>query len=240
MSVSTPETPPVLEISGLSGGWGETVVIEDLSLGIAAGETIAIIGRNGVGKSTLLELITGRARRRAGSIRLNGVDLSQAPTFRRSEAGVGYVPQEREVFPSLTVRENLRVARRPGPWTEERLFALFPSLSARAKSHAWQLSGGEQQMLSIARALHGDPKALLMDEPTEGLAPVVVEQLMDAVRQVTSDKSLAVIIVEQRVDIVLEIAERCVIMDRGRIVHEKPSAELRADPARLAELIGLE
>ncbi len=230
----------MLEIVGLTGGWGPTIVVEDVSLSVAAGETLAIIGRNGVGKSTLLEILTGRARRASGAVRVAGVGLSSARTFERSAAGIGYVPQEREVFPSLTVRENLRVARRPGPWTEERLFHLFPSLANRAKNLAWQLSGGEQQMLSIARALHGDPRVLLMDEPTEGLAPVVVERLMDAVRAITAEKSLAVVIVEQRVDIVLEIAGRCVVMDRGRIVHEASASALRDEPSRLVELIGLD
>jgi branched-chain amino acid transport system ATP-binding protein len=230
----------VLEIIGLTGGWGPTIIVEGVSLAVQAGETLAIIGRNGVGKSTLLEIITGRARREAGVVRIAGVDVSTAKTYQRSDAGLGYVPQEREVFPSLTVRENLRVARRPGPWSEERLFALFPSLANRSRNLACQLSGGEQQMLSIARALHGNPKILLMDEPTEGLAPVVVERLMDTVRAITAEKSLAVVLVEQRVDIVLDLAERCIVMDRGRIIHEATTKALRDDPSRLVELIGLD
>jgi branched-chain amino acid transport system ATP-binding protein len=147
--------------------------------------------------------------RRAGEIRLDQVDISAKPTYQRSDCGLGYVPQEREVFPSLTVRENLSVALRPGAWNEERLFGVFPGLAARMNSLGWQLSGGEQQMLSIARALMGNPKVLLMDEPTEGLAPVVVEQLVAALRGVTADSSLAVLLVEQRVDVVLEMSSRC-------------------------------
>jgi branched-chain amino acid transport system ATP-binding protein len=215
-------------------------VVENVSLAVGAGETVAIIGRNGVGKSTLLELIAGRAQRRAGEIRLDQVDISTKPTYQRSDCGLGYVPQEREVFPSLTVRENLSVALRPGAWNEERLFGIFPNLAARMNSLGWQLSGGEQQMLSIARALMGNPKVLLMDEPTEGLAPVVVEQLVAALRGVMADSSLAVLLVEQRVDVVLEMSSRCLIMDRGHVVHEEASASLREHPGRLAQLIGLE
>ena len=234
------QQPSALEIRDLHGGWGPTTVVENVSLAVAAGETVAIIGRNGVGKSTLLELIAGRAQRRAGEIRLDQVDISAKPTYQRSDCGLGYVPQEREIFPSLTVRENLSVALRPGAWNEERLFAVFPGLGARMNSLGWQLSGGEQQMLSIARALMGNPKVLLMDEPTEGLAPVVVEQLVAALRGVTADSSLALLLVEQRVDVVLDMSSRCLIMDRGRVVHEEASALLREHPGRLARLIGLE
>ncbi len=181
----------------------------------------------------------GRAHRHSGEILMAGVDMANERTYRRSERGLAYVPQEREVFPSLTVRENLGIASRPGPWTEERLLAVFPALAARTRSLGCQLSGGEQQMLSIARALIGNPKVLLMDEPTEGLAPVVVEQLVAAIRSVTAGNVLTVLMVEQRVDVVLELSSRCMIMDRGRIVHEATSAELRNNPGRLAGLIGL-
>src|SRR5262249_48644958 len=158
-------------------------------------------GRNGVGKSTLLELIAGRAQRHAGEVLIGSVDCSKAPTFRRSDNGLGYVPQEREIFPSLTVRENLSVARRAGEWSEDRVFALFPGLAQRAKNLGWQLSGGEQQMLSIGRALMGNPKVLLMDEPTEGLAPVIVEQLVEVLRTIAAGGDLAVVLVEQRVEV---------------------------------------
>ena len=207
----------VLDVRQLHGGWGQTTVVENVSLALGAGETVSIIGRNGVGKSTLLELIVGRAQRHAGEIRIDAVDVSQAPTYRRSDGGLGYVPQEREVFPSLTVRENLAVAQRPGAWNEERVFATFPGLASRSKSLGWQLSGGEQQMLSIGRALMGNPKVLLMDEPTEGLAPVIVEQLVAVLRTVIAEGSFAVLLVEQRIDVVLSLAARCLIMDRGRV-----------------------
>jgi branched-chain amino acid transport system ATP-binding protein len=234
------QTRSALEIRNLHGGWGATTIVENVSLSLAVGETVSVIGRNGVGKSTLLELIVGRAQRHAGEIRLDTVDISQERTFQRSDCGLGYVPQEREVFPSLTVRENLRVAARPGPWNEERLFGVFPGLAARSNSLGWQLSGGEQQMLSIARALMGNPKVLLMDEPTEGLAPVVLEQLVAAIRGVIASSELACLLVEQRIDVVLELSSRCLIMDRGRVIHEASSAVLRENPDQLARLIGLE
>jgi branched-chain amino acid transport system ATP-binding protein len=230
----------VLEIAGLSGGWGSTTVIEDLSLRVEAGETVAIIGRNGVGKTTLLELVVGRAQRRSGTISIDGCEVSSSRVFVRSQQGLGYVPQNREVFPSLTVAENIEVAKRPGRWDEAGLYDLFPALKERRQSLGRLLSGGEQQMLAIARALIGNPKILLMDEPSEGLAPVVVEQLIDSIRAVVASASLAVLLVEQRTDIALDLSRRCLVMDRGSFIHEAPSAALRNDPARIAELMGLE
>jgi branched-chain amino acid transport system ATP-binding protein len=230
----------VLELRNLTGGWAGTTVIENLDLKLAPGDTTAIIGRNGVGKSTLLELVVGRAERQTGQILLGDADLSARPGFRRAVAGIGYVPQEREVFPSLTVAENLSVAKRPGIWTEERVYELFPGLAHRRKNLGWQLSGGEQQMLSVARALIGNPKILLMDEPTEGLAPVVVEKLVESLRAVVGDGSLSVLLVEQSIDVALDLSTRCLIMDRGRIVHDGPSANLREDPDTIARLMGLE
>ena len=231
----------MLEVRGLNGGWGETTVVENLDLTIADGESVALIGRNGVGKTTTLE-----TDHRAAPSAIPAPSVSTAKTcrqrrtFARSRAGIGYVPQEREVFGSLTVRENLSVARRPGRWTEERLFALFPLLAERASSLSGRLSGGEQQMLSIARALRGNPKLLLMDEPTEGLAPVVVEQLTETIRQITRIGELAVLIVEQRVDLALELTDRCLVMDRGRITADAPSAQLAEQDAMLSTIIGIE
>ena len=230
----------MLELRNLTGGWTGTTVIENLSLKLAAGGTTAIIGRNGVGKSTLLELVVGRAERQTGQILLGDTDLSTRPGFKRAVAGIGYVPQEREVFPSLTVAENLSVAKRAGLWTEERVYELFPGLAHRRRNLGWQLSGGEQQMLSVARALIGNPKILLMDEPTEGLAPVVVEKLVESLRAVVGDGSLSVLLVEQSIDVALDLSTRCLIMDRGRIVHDGPSAALREDPDTIAKLMGLE
>jgi branched-chain amino acid transport system ATP-binding protein len=238
--IDSPQARSALDVRRLYGGWGPTVVVEDVSLAIATGETVSIIGRNGVGKTTLLELIVGRAQRHGGDILIRNQDYSRATTYRRSSGGLGYVPQEREVFPSLTVRENLSVAQRPGPWNEDRVFTTFPGLAQRARSMGWQLSGGEQQMLSIGRALMGNPTVLLMDEPTEGLAPVIVEQLVEVLQQIAADGTLAVLLVEQRIDVVLRLASRCLIMNRGRVVHQETNASLRANSHRMAELIGLE
>ena len=229
----------MLETRKLSGGWGPTLVVEDLSLQVAAGETVAIVGRNGVGKSTLLELIVGRAQRRGGSILLAGGDIAMLATHERARRGLGYVPQGREVFPSLTVAEHLQVAARPGDWTARRVLDLFPRLGERLASHGNQLSGGEQQMLAIARALLGNPRVLLMDEPFEGLAPIIVEHLVQSIRKIVQASALALLLVEQRVDIALDLSHRCIVMDRGRSVFEGRSDELAQDEGRIAALMGL-
>ncbi len=229
----------MLEIMSLSGGWGSTTIVEDLSLTVGTGEAVAIVGRNGVGKSTLLEIITGRARRSGGTIRLANKDISDQPTKYRAKMGLGYVPQSREVFPSLTVREHIAVSARPGQWSEDRLLGLFPPLARRLHSLGGQLSGGEQQMLAIARALSANPKMLLMDEPSEGLAPVVVEQLIEAMKTMAKAGSLAILLVEQRIDLALELSTRCVVMDRGRVVHQGASIDLAEDEQRLGRLLGL-
>jgi branched-chain amino acid transport system ATP-binding protein len=227
----------MLEIRGLTGGWGPTLIVEDFSLSVAAGETVSIIGRNGVGKSTLLELIVGRARQWSGEIRLKGEDISLRPLHERAAHGIGHVPQQREVFPSLTVQEHLAIAARPGRWTADAVFHLF--LAERRASLGRHLSGGEQQMLAVARALLTNPSVLLMDEPSEGLAPVVVEQLAGAIRSVVADSALAVLLVEQRIDIAIDMSRRCIVMDRGRIVLESPSADLDSGEDNLAGLLGL-
>jgi branched-chain amino acid transport system ATP-binding protein len=199
-----------LELSRVSAGYGETVVLEDIDLKLAPGECISVVGRNGVGKTTLLSL-----------------------------AGIGFVPQEREIFPSLSVRENLDVGARPGHWTQARVFALFPRLQERLDHMGNQLSGGEQQMLSIARALLTNPTILLMDEPTEGLAPVLVESLTKVLAQLRADSALSIILVEQNSRVALTFSARTVILDKGRIVYDGDSEPLRADPERLAKLIGI-
>ncbi|MFZ0263036.1 MAG: ABC transporter ATP-binding protein [Pseudolabrys sp.] len=229
----------VLELDNVRAGYGETVVLEDIGLVLGASETVSIIGRNGVGKTTLLATIMGHTTLHSGQISLHGKDISGLATYRRVTAGLGYVPQEREIFPSLTLRENLEVATRPGAWTMATVFELFPRLGERAENRGNQLSGGEQQMLAIGRALIGNPSVLLMDEPSEGLAPVIVEELARAVTRLAQTSGLAIILVEQNSRLALDIAPRAIVLDRGRIVFDGPSETLRDDPAQLEQLIGV-
>jgi branched-chain amino acid transport system ATP-binding protein len=228
-----------LELQSVSAGYGETVVIEDINLAIGAGESISVIGRNGVGKTTLLATVMGHTSLHAGTLSLNGSSLARVPPYRRALAGLGFVPQEREIFPSLTVRENLEVGARSGQWTQERVFELFPNLKERLGNMGNQLSGGEQQMLSIARALLTNPSVLLMDEPTEGLAPVIVEALTAVMVRLRHESGLSIILVEQNSRVAFEFSTRTVVMDKGRIVFDGESTALRADPERLAKLIGV-
>ena len=228
-----------LELQHVSAGYGETVVLEDINLTLAPGESLSVIGRNGVGKSTLLGTVMGHTTLHGGAIRLGGRPLDRVPVFRRARHGIGFVPQEREIFPSLTVRENLEIAARPGPWTSERIFALFPHLGGRVANMGYQLSGGEQQMLSIARALLTNPSVLLMDEPTEGLAPVIVEALSGVLARLRQEGTLSIVLVEQNSRVALAFSSRVAVMDKGRIVYDGPSATLRDDPDRLGQLIGV-
>jgi branched-chain amino acid transport system ATP-binding protein len=228
-----------LELDKVFAGYGETVVLEDIRLALDVGETLSIIGRNGVGKSTLLATIMGHTNLHGGRVLLHGRDISKVATYNRVGAGLAYVPQEREIFPSLSLRENLDVAARPGAWTMEKVFELFPRLAERAGNRGNQLSGGEQQMLAIGRALIGNPTVLLMDEPSEGLAPVIVEELARAVKRLTQAGSLATVLVEQNSRLALDISPRAVVMDRGRIVYDGSSETLRNDPAKLEQLIGV-
>jgi len=230
----------VIQVVGLTGRSGPTTIVEGLNLSVATGETVAVVGRNGVGKTTLLELIAGRAQQRSGEIRVSGRDIGRLPIHQRAHAGVGYVPQQREVFRSLTVKEHLAIAARPGQWSEAAVLELFPALSGRLHSLGAHLSGGEQQMLAIARALITNPTVLLMDEPSEGLAPVVVEQLVAAIRDLLGARTLSVLLVEQRIDIALDLASRCIVMDRGRIVRDAPTRDYRTGAIDIGDMMGLE
>ena len=226
-----------LRVDGLVAGHGSAVVIRDLSLALAPGEALAVLGRNGAGKTTLVDSIIGVTRRSAGRIILDGVDVTALSPDARARAGMGWVPQDRGIFRSLTVRENLTVAARPGPWTLAAVQALFPPLAERRALMGRQLSGGEQQMLAIGRALMTNPRVLLLDEPTEGLAPIVMRDLLAAIQAITR-QGVATVIVEQHARQVLGITDRAVILDRGRVVHEGFSRDLLADPATIAAHLG--
>ncbi|MGA8697324.1 MAG: ABC transporter ATP-binding protein [Xanthobacteraceae bacterium] len=228
-----------LELRQVSAGYGETVVIEQIDLTLSRGECISVIGRNGVGKSTLLATIMGQTVLHAGDIVLAGRKLNRVPCYQRAHAGIGFVPQEREISPSLTVRENLEVAARPGDWTLARVFKLFPRLGERLDNAGNQLSGGEQQMLSIARALLTNPTILLMDEPTEGLAPILVDSLTAVLKQLRTANGLSIVLVEQNSRVALSFSPRTVILDKGRIVYDGESEPLQQDADRLAKLVGI-
>ena len=225
--------PELLRLDSVSAGYGESVVVEDVSLAIEPGESVALLGRNGVGKTTLLTTIMGLTKLHRGSIRWQGADVARAAAHRRSAAGIGWVPQERRMWKSLTVEEHLTCVARPGDWTVARVHELFPRLAERGQHRGSQLSGGEQQMLAIARALVTNPKLVLLDEPMEGLAPIVVQELSEVLRGLVAAGTMAVILVEQHAELALELAPRAVVMERGRVVHKGPSAALLADRAEL-------
>jgi branched-chain amino acid transport system ATP-binding protein len=228
-----------LVLERVRAGYGDTVVLEGISLTLAPRATMAILGRNGVGKTTLLATIMGRTSLHAGSIRYGGRPVAGAPAWHRSRIGIGFVPQEREIFGSLTAEENLTVAARPGRWSLDRIYDLFPSLAARRGNGGNELSGGEQQMLSIGRALMGNPTLLLLDEPLEGLAPVIVDVVLRSIERLKREDNLAIQLVEQHARIALEHTERAIVLDRGRIVYHGESASLLATPERLAALMGV-
>jgi branched-chain amino acid transport system ATP-binding protein len=229
-----------LRLAGVRAGYGETHVLQDVDLALAADESLSVIGRNGVGKSTLLATVMGHTTLHGGTIELGARRIEGAAPFRRALAGLAYVPQEREIFPSLSVRENLEIGARPGYWTEARVFELFPNLRERLGHGGTQLSGGEQQMLAIARALLTNPSVLLMDEPTEGLAPVIVQALTQVLAKLRAAGGLSIVLVEQNSRVALDFSARTVVMDKGRIVYDGPSARLREDPDLLARLVAAE
>ena len=238
----------LLTLRDVSAGYGATVVLDHVTLSVGSGTTLAVLGRNGVGKTTLLATILGHTTRHDGSISFAGRSIEQLKPYRRARLGIGSVPQEREIFPSLTLEENLTVAIRGAVkdkargndgWTLERVYALFPNLAERRRGMGNQLSGGEQQMLAIARALMGNPSMLLLDEPLEGLAPVIVDRLLEALHHLRSRERLTMLLTEQQARLALEFSDHAVILDRGRIVHAAPAVELLADPERLSTLIGV-
>jgi branched-chain amino acid transport system ATP-binding protein len=230
---------PLLALRGVRAGYGDAVVLEDISLELAPGGSLAVLGRNGVGKSTLLLTIMGYTRLHHGSIHFKGQDITALAPHRRAQLGLGWVAQEREIFPSLTLEENLTVAARPGRWDLASVYRLFPKLQERKANMGNQLSGGEQQMLAIARALMTNPDLLLLDEPLEGLAPIIVEALSDAFTELVSEKNLALLLVEQHTGIALSLTDAAVVIERGRIVHRARSPELARDPDMAARVLGL-
>jgi branched-chain amino acid transport system ATP-binding protein len=230
----------LLALDNVTAGYRDTVVLENVSAAIGREESWAVLGRNGVGKTTLLMTVMGLTSLRGGSIKLAGEEITGFTTHRRARAGIGYVPQEREIFPSLTVDENLRVATLPGEWNRERAYDLFPRLAERKRNYGNQLSGGEQQMLAVARALVSNPKVLLLDEPFEGLAPVIIDTLAEALMRLQRESHIATVLVEQQVDVTLELTERALVLDKGQIVWSGTSPDLAGDRERLASLVGLQ
>ena len=223
----------LLRVEGLRSGYGEAVVVQGISLALDQGQSLALLGRNGTGKTTLVNTLVGVTRRHAERITLAGQDISALPPHRRAAAGIGWVPQERNIFKSLTVDENLTAVARAGPWTPKRAYEMFPRLAERKANMGNQLSGGEQQMLAVARALMLNPKLLLLDEPLEGLAPILVEELLRSIERLVQGEGMSAIIVEQNPRMILPITQRAVVLDRGAVVHEGASADLLADRERL-------
>jgi branched-chain amino acid transport system ATP-binding protein len=228
-----------IEVTDLVSGWGPTAVLDGVSLAVPPGGTLAVLGRNGAGKTTLLATIIGLANHHRGTITFGGKPIDALATHRRVRLGLGYVPQEREIFPSLTVEENLAVAALPGGWAPARIFALFPALAERRRTTGNRLSGGEQQMLAIARALTGGPRLLLLDEPLEGLAPIVVEALFVALASIRDDTGVTMILAEQKAELALSFAENAVVLERGRVAYRGKSADFQADEALQHRLLAV-
>ncbi|MGN6470439.1 MAG: ABC transporter ATP-binding protein [Rhizobiaceae bacterium] len=230
---------PLLELRDVRAGYGEAVVLDGVSVSVPENGSLALLGRNGVGKTTLLLTIMGFVRVSRGSVRFKGNDISSLAPYRRARRGIGWVPQERDIFPSLTVEENLTVAARPGRWSIEDMYRLFPRLKERRANMGNQLSGGEQQMLTIARTVLTNPAILLLDEPLEGLAPIIVEELTEAIRTMAKDEGIALVLVEQHAEVALGMTSDAVVIERGVIAHRATSAELLKDQAVLDRYVGL-
>lgn len=231
---------PLLELRKVSAGYGEGIVLDHVSVALPEGGSLALLGRNGVGKTTLILTAMGYLKLATGAVFFRGRDISRLPPHRRARLGLGWVPQERDIFPSLTVEENLTVAARRGRWDLAGVYRLFPRLKERRGNMGNQLSGGEQQMLTIARTLMTNPAVLLLDEPLEGLAPIIVEELTGAIRKMADDEGIALVLVEQHAEVALGLTDQAVVIERGLIAHRAGSRELLADTATLDRHIGLD
>ena len=231
--------PELLAIEGLCAGYGEAVVLSNISLSLSEGQALALLGRNGMGKTTLINTIVGVTSYFGGSIALDGADLTKLRPDQRAHAGIGWVPQERNIFKSLTVEENLTAVARPGRWTIDKVYALFPRLAERRQNLGNQLSGGEQQMLAVGRALVLNPRVMLLDEPLEGLAPIIVEELLAALRRINREEGMSAILVEQNAKKILGVTDRAIIIERGAVVHAADSAALAADRTALETHLGV-
>jgi branched-chain amino acid transport system ATP-binding protein len=229
----------LLRVQQLSAGYGEAVILNEVSFSLPAGETMALLGRNGTGKTTLINTLAGATQQHGGSITLSGIALHKLASHERAAAGIGWVPQERNIFKSLTVHENLTAVARPGPWTPARVYEMFPRLAERKTNLGTQLSGGEQQMLAVGRGLVINPRLLLLDEPLEGLAPIIVHELLTVIARITRDEGLSAIIVEQHPQAILAISHRVIVLDHGAVVHSSPAAQLRDAPELLDTLLGV-
>ena len=230
---------PLLRVEGLTCGHGDAVVLSDIGFELQPGRSLALLGRNGTGKTTMIDTLVGVTRRFAGRIVLAGREIQSLAVHRRADAGIGWVPQERNIFRSLTVDENLSAVARPGAWTPQRVYQLFPRLAERRGNLGHQLSGGEQQMLAFGRALVLNPKLLLLDEPLEGLAPLIVQELLGAIRRVAREEGLPSIVVEQHPHMVLRVSDDAIVLDRGGIAYRSTSAALLADPTPLDAWLGV-
>jgi branched-chain amino acid transport system ATP-binding protein len=230
---------PLLELRDVRAGYGEAVVLDGVSVSVPENGSLALLGRNGVGKTTLLLTVMGFVRLSRGSLWFKGSDISRLPPHKRARLGIGWVPQERDIFPSLTVEENLTVAARPGRWSVEDMYRLFPRLQERRANMGSQLSGGEQQMLTIARTVLTNPAILLLDEPLEGLAPIIVEELTEAIGTMARDEGIALVLVEQHAEVALGMTRNAIVIERGVVAHRASSAELLANQAVLDRYVGL-
>jgi branched-chain amino acid transport system ATP-binding protein len=228
----------LLALDNLCAGYGEAIVISDICLRLDEGRSLAVLGRNGVGKTTLVNSIIGVTRHRGGRVMLAGSDITRLSSDERARGGIGWTPQERNIFRSLTVVENLTAVARKGPWTLRRIFEMFPRLAERRGNFGNQLSGGEQQMLAIGRALVLNPRLILLDEPTEGLAPVIVEELLRALRRIIREEGLSCVVIEQHAKKILGVTDEAIILERGMIVHAAESSRLAADTATLERYLG--